>query len=251
MGIQLVQLNQCPLCKSGTASHMLRYQLRQFQVFQCKSCGLEFIDPSLDPKSMMEIYHSSETLQEINPSLENYYEYENLGTNTVTYSDYTQALDELGRFSKEKSLLEAGSGTGSFLKVAQEKGWQVWGVDSSPENIERASQAGIPGDVSGFLECSPSKKFDAVVFWDLIEHPQDPLQFILKCREITKDPGFVMISAPHYPNILTLLARLIYCLSFKRVKFPIEQLYVLEHTSYFSLESLSRLLEKGGFKVVK
>jgi len=39
--------------------------------------------------------------------------------------------------------------------------------------------------------------------------------------------------------------------SFGKVIFPIKQLYVVEHTTYFSLKTLRRLLEGEGFRMLK
>ena len=199
----------------------------------------------------MEIYRSSATLKEINPALKEYYEYDTLEPYSLTYRDYDRALKTLASLIQGRDLLEVGCGTGSFLKFAQSRGWRATGVDSSPENIRELEKKGIRGIATGFLDYSPSESFDVVVLWDLIEHPQDPFCFVEKARELLKRGGLLLIATPHDPNLLSNLATMAYRLSGGRIKFAARQLYVIEHTSYFSIKTLSMLLERANFKVVK
>ncbi len=108
MALKLTKVGQCPICRNG-GDHQELYQLEKFNVYQC-SCGVKFIDPSLDEEAMINVYQSTEHLKEINPVLEHYYEYETLAPNSKTYQDYVKALSELSRFTTKRSLLEVGCG---------------------------------------------------------------------------------------------------------------------------------------------
>jgi cyclopropane fatty-acyl-phospholipid synthase-like methyltransferase len=247
--LNLVKVGHCPLCKIPAAPKLL-FQLEKFGVYQCP-CGHKFIDPSLDGLSQIEIYRSSETLKQINPALEHYYEYETLDPKSLTCADYTRALDEVSRLSPGRRLLEVGCGTGSFLDYARTKDWSVHGVDSSHENIAKLRERGVEGEACGFLDFQSRDQFDVIVLWDLIEHPQDPGAFLDKSRELLKTGGLLLIATPLDPNILTLLAGAMYALSGGRINAPLNQLYIIEHTSYFSLKTLSHLLGQHGFGVSK
>jgi len=249
MTLQLVELGCCPVCKTKTP-HTPLYQLQKFKVYQCR-CGVKFIDPSLSGESMMEIYRSSEDLRAINTTLEHYYEYETLKPGTKTYRDYSQALKALAGLTAGRELLEVGCGSGSFLKVAKEHGWQAAGVDSSAENVSKLQAEGLEAAASDFLDYQPPKKFDAVIFWDLIEHPQDPGKFIEKARELLKPQGYLLIASPHDPNLVTIIAFWLYQLSQGKMKWPLERFYVVEHTSYFSIDTIKRFLASKGFKTVR
>ena len=249
MKLQLTRTGCCPACR-GESGHRFLYHLRSFDVFECP-CGLKFIDPSLDEKSMMEIYQSSEALQKINPTLEHYYEYESLHPQTKTYRDYTRALETVAKDQSGREILEVGCGRGSFLKVAREKGWNVYGIDSGKENIEALAENGIDAVCSGYLDFETDRRFDVIVLWDLIEHPQNPRPFLEKTRELLSPGGLLLIASPHEPNFLTILASWIYRLSGGSVKSPLERFFVMEHTSYFSLQSIDRFLASGGFKTIR
>lgn len=248
--INLVRTGICPVCRKKEGVREV-CRTPKTGVFYC-ACGLEFIDPSLDEGSMAEIYRSSELLKDINPALGTYYEYDTLNPGTKTYRDYKEALEKLNALnSTGRELLEVGCGAGGFLEVAAKNGWSVTGLDSSLENTAKLSAKGLPAICAPFLSYHEKHRFDAVVLWDLIEHPQDPLGFVKKCHELLRDGGLLLIATPNYPNLLSILAKVTYQLSFGKMKGPASRLYFLEHTSYFGRDSLARLLRLGGFEPVK
>ncbi len=246
--MKFIQQNRCPVCRElcGTP----RLKLKDFSVFVCSSCGLRYIDPSLDGQSQMEIYQTSETLAKINPALKHYYEYDTLDKTTRTYKDYIQALNRASRLTDGRELLEVGCGTGSFLQAAKTAGWEVCGVDSGKSNIDSLSQKGIEGYCQGFLEWETLQRFDVIVLWDLIEHPQDPSLFVAKCYELLKSGGLLLLATPQDPNLLTVLSDLFYDISFGQCRAPASQLYIMEHTSYFNARTLGRLVAQSGFETV-
>ena len=136
LNIDLVETGICPLCRDGTNKKLL-FALERTNVYGCAACGLKFIDPSLSAETMTTIYTSSESLREINPVHEHYYEYDTLDAKSATFRDYATALDRVSTYVKGRDLLEVGCGTGGFLEFARGKGWNVSGVDSSVENIAK------------------------------------------------------------------------------------------------------------------
>lgn len=241
-------MGRCPACLSTSGLRQI-FRLSKFDVFLC-GCGARFIDPSLDGASQMAIYQSSELLAQINPALERYYEYETLDPASSTCRDYDEALNRLKLFSPGTRLLEVGCGAGSFLKFAKLKGWQVHGVDSGMENIRALREEGIEATCSSFLDFQTNHRFDCIVFWDLIEHPQDPGEFIKKCRNLLSPKGLILIAAPLDPNLLSVIASALYHVSAGSLKFALEKLYIAEHTSYFSIPALSKFMNRFHFKTV-
>ena len=249
MKLEFIEQKVCPLCKCQSESKLL-YQLEHFGVFDCV-CGHRFINPALDNKSMMEIYHSSADCQQINPAMAHYYEYETLNPKTRTYSDYSKVLETATQMTAGRDLLEVGCGTGAFLELAKKRGWQPFGVDSSSENIRKVTERGIDGVCTDFNHFFTEKKFDFIALWDLIEHPDNPGALIHKSFEILKHDGLLFIGTPNYPNLLSLIAESLFRLSGGRIHTPMDRLYFPEHTSYFNQKTLSLLLSRNGFVLVK
>lgn len=249
MKLEFVEQKVCPLCERQSESKLL-YQLEHFGVFDC-ICGHRFINPALDNKSMMEIYHSSADCQQINPAMAHYYEYETLNPKTQTYSDYSRVLETASRMTPGRDLLEVGCGTGAFLELAKQKGWRPVGVDSSSENIRKVKERGIDGIQTDFNDFFTQKKFDFIALWDLIEHPGNPGALIRKSFQVLKDDGVLFIGTPNYPNFLSVIAESLFRFSGGRIHTPMDKLYFPEHTSYFNRKTLSLLLSREGFMLVK
>ncbi len=199
----------------------------------------------------MLLYNDPELLKEINPALENYYDYETLNPKSRTYADYSKALAEASRFAPGRRLLEAGCGTGSFLKFAASQGWDATGVDSGSSNIQAVREAGLKGICSGFLEMAESDVYDCVVLWDLIEHPQDPVLFVEKAKKLLAPGGLLLIATPQYPNLLTVIGETACKISGGKITAPLEKLYILEHVTYFGTESLDKLVRQSGLQTAK
>ncbi len=248
--LNLTRLGNCPACKS-TAAKNPRFKLRHFSVYICPACGLRYVDPSLDGASQMLLYNDPELLKEINPALENYYEYETLNPKSRTYADYSKALTEASKLTSGRRLLEAGCGTGSFLKFAATQGWDVTGVDSGDANIRAVREAGLKGICSGFLEMAGNDVYDCVVLWDLIEHPQDPVLFVEKAKKLLAPGGLLLIATPQYPNLLTVIAETACALSGGKITGPLEKLYILEHVTYFGTETLDKLVRQSGLQTAR
>lgn len=249
MKLEFIEQRECPLCKSKTGQKLL-YQLDRFGVFHC-GCGHRFINPVLDDKSMMEIYRSSLTYGEFNPTMVHYYEYDTLNPKSRTFKDFNRTLKEAERLSPGRELLEIGCGTGAFLELAKQSGWIPFGIDSSPENIQKVMQKGIDGVCLDYKDFYSKHQYDCVALWDFVEHPRDPSDLLRKSYEILKPGGLLFIATPNYPNLLTVSAESLFRISGGRIRFPINQFYIPEHTSYFNLKTLTLLLFREHFTLVR
>lgn len=248
--IQLIATGRCPVCFQPSSKNP-RFQLDDFSVFDCPSCSVRFIDPSLTSDQQMLIYQNSEILTQINPALEEYYEYDVLNPNSRTFKDYERALNQAETKVETKTLCEIGCGTGAFLKYAKSRGWEVSGLDSSAENIAALKNSGINAIHADIFQTNQLPQFDVVVLWDVIEHPQDPRGLLKICMRLLKPHGILLIATPCYPNLLSVLAGIFYLLTFGKWCGPIKKMYMLEHTSYFSPATLEGLLSKSGYKEVE
>ncbi|MDX2129239.1 MAG: class I SAM-dependent methyltransferase [Chloroherpetonaceae bacterium] len=110
---------------------------------------------------------------------------------------YTLALQFLAPKSK---LLDIGCGTGYFLEKAQEA-FQVWGVDASPIAVGMCQKRGLIGVSQGSpenLSAVQGNTFDAVTFFDVIEHLDDDLGALLRAKDLLSSKGLCLITVPAY-----------------------------------------------------
>ncbi len=245
---ELIPTGICPSCRSARPARPT-YCLPFFNVFDCEVCGLRFIDPSLTDEEQMRIYQSQDTIQSVNSALASYYDYDALNPKTRTYRDYDTALEKAGATVAHRSLCEIGCGAGSFLKLAQSRGWTVAGIDSSHENVKKLQASGIPAIQGNIFEKDDWPQFDCVALWDVIEHPRDPGHLLSRCRKLLKPGGVLLIATPCYPNLISRIAGMISRLSAGKIRGPLEKMYMFEHIAYFSKNSLAHLLRRGGFEM--
>ena len=246
LSLKLMNLPQCPACRSSKRD--LLFKVPDTQVYGCSSCGLRYLDPCLDPEAMKDAYESEDSLKSMHDFHEGYYEYGDLNTPSQTLHDFQRGLDLLEKACPQKGrILDVGFGNGLFLAAAKKRGWQVQGIDSSTSNIETAKKKfGLELTRAPWEEFSSSEKFDAIAFWDLLEHFPDPNTAIQKVRAHLKPNGAVLFAVPNDDSFLAFLAITLYRLGLKK---SIQKIYLLEHVCYYSIRTLSSLLKANGFSL--
>ncbi|MBI4970694.1 MAG: class I SAM-dependent methyltransferase [Candidatus Omnitrophica bacterium] len=249
--IQWCQREVCPACSGGNWSKL--FSFRQIHVYQCLECGLKFLNPCLNELSTAAIYQTSDSLKEVNPLLEHYYEEspEKIWAG-ITGRDFQKALEWLTSRVSGRNILDVASGNGIFLGYAKKQGWNPEGVDPSWKNAESVRKNyQVDVTVSGFLEYDKFEpKFDVITFWDFIEHPPKPSLYIQKVKNHLKPGGIFVLATPNIDNLLYHTAEALYRISSRNFSGPLAKMYTIEHACYFNLKTLTRLLEKNGFKVV-
>jgi len=87
--------------------------------------------------------------------------------------DRTRVLDDLFPLGRGRSALDIGCGLGHFSAMLTAKGWRTTGIDTDPQNIERAAGVLVEsflGDAVGVTRGLPESQFDLVLALEIIEH---------------------------------------------------------------------------------
>jgi len=157
-------------------------------------------------------------------------------TNTERFNHYSQVLSNLSEYTGGRELLEIGLGGCECVLVAQEMGFNVFGVDIMDSGVALAGKYGINAVLQDFMSFKTEKKWDIIVFGDVIEHVSDPRTALLKLYDLLKDDGVILISTPNFDSAFS-------------VVHGHEDGMRLEvsHKNYFSRISLFNLLEQCGF----
>ncbi len=243
-GLRQMALPHCPACRAALREK--KYQLKESVLYECLACRLKYLDPCLDPAAMKKAYESDQSLAALHNFHEGYYDYGDLQTPSRTLADFKRGLGLLENIQPQKGkILDVGFGNGLFLAAARERGWDVRGIDSSPVNRQTAKRKfGLDLELSGFENYEPHEIFDAISFWDVIEHLPDPLTAIQKAAALLKPGGLALIAVPNDHSLLALLAGFLYRLGLKNT---VNKIYFLEHVTYYAPDTLQKLLEAQGF----
>jgi 2-polyprenyl-3-methyl-5-hydroxy-6-metoxy-1,4-benzoquinol methylase len=96
------------------------------------------------------------------------------------------------------TLLDIGAGTGDFLRIAKEKGWQVQGTEPNKNASKLALEKGI--ELKPLLNDFEGKHFDVVTLWHVLEHIPNLEETILKLSALVKPNGTLIIAVPNFKS---------------------------------------------------
>ena len=95
-------------------------------------------------------------------------------------------------------ILDIGAGTGDFLYVAKENGWNTTGIEPSDKAKEIAKNKGVKFvNATTDLE---AHSFDVITMWHVLEHVPD-LDFQIKeLKRLLKPSGSLIIAVPNFKS---------------------------------------------------
>lgn len=211
----------CPNCPSSLIRKQL--SLGKFSVFLCSECGNSFTYPV--PNNLAYYYQHSYW---ISPGVVGRLK------SSVFRLFQKRRVKWLQLFVKKGAVLDVGAGEGTFIKSLPSI-FQGVGIDS--QTAEIANPQIINAD---FLKWRNSNKFDAIVFWESLEHVTSPQKYLSKAHQLLKPKGYILIE---YPRFDSLEARL-----FGKFWFHLD---LPRHLFHFTRPGLTYLLNKNGFTIQK
>ncbi len=113
-----------------------------------------------------------------------------------TFSRYLEILESFK--PKKGSLFDVGAATGVFIEMAKKRGWDASGIELLSHNEavgEKQRQARIAqGNFEEYREGEES--FDAIAFWDVLEHFVHPELAVKNAGRMLKSGGILAINTP-------------------------------------------------------
>jgi len=100
-----------------------------------------------------------------------------------------------------KSLLDVGCGTGDFLQVAFQSGWNIAGIEP---NLQARAIANKKTNDSAFdseqLFNFESQSFDVITLWHVLEHLPDLEAHFALFKKLLRPDGVLIIAVPNYKS---------------------------------------------------
>lgn len=223
---------KCPNCQNSPqppkASPWVRkYRVRGFEVLYCRSCLNGFTYPV--PENIAKYYGKD------------YWSFSSgLGSiKNFIYSHFQQrrafwlktyvipAKDDIIR------VLDVGAGEAVFAKSLG-KNFRVLSLDVPGAKINNREVLKVD-----FLKWQTGQKFEAITFWESLEHTRSPQIYLEKAHRLLKGQGLIFIEYPRFNSPEALMFRS----SWYHLDLP-------RHLSHLTDRGLEKILKKAGFKVI-
>lgn len=116
------------------------------------------------------------------------------------YSKYVRTVNKYAN-SKQIKFLDVGCGNGTVLKLLEAEGFnKLYGVDISELFVKSAAKKGLKNVLHYDGETLPFKNsfFDIIGSFNVLEHTQDPEQYLEEEIQKLKKGGFLIVACPNF-----------------------------------------------------
>lgn len=100
--------------------------------------------------------------------------------------------------SPKGKLLDIGAGTGDFLVVAKNDGWQITGIEPSAKAKGIAINKGVTFAES--ISALESHSFDVITMWHVLEHVPNLDEYLTELKRLIKPSGTIVIAVPNFKS---------------------------------------------------
>ena len=230
----------CPVCNTDhfeTIGEKDRYGLH-YQTNICINCGLVCTNPRMDQNSYNSYYNLEYRKLYVGSSSATedfFYSQQNRGKKIY---DLLMSKNLIADDSS-KRILEVGCGAGGILEVFKQKGHKTKGIDLGQEYIKFGIEKYQLDLKYGFLsDLVIDEKPDVIIYSHVFEHILDLNSELQLIKKIATKNTIIYIEVPGIKEVHL------------NYKSNILLYFQNSHTFNFSLESLSNVFNKHGFKLI-
>lgn len=207
------------------------FKINSYPIIKCEKCGLVYIDYKFTGEELESFY----TLQNYH-----YLEGDIRAMEQRSFLHAERDLNVIRKYVKKGKLLDVGCAMGFFLKIANEYGFEPFGVDISSDLSTLARERYGLNVITGTLENTKFKSdfFDVVTLFSVLEHVSDPLGTLKMINRYTKKEGLLFIKVPNYNRVSI------------KLSWEKDLIFDKRHLFYFTPKTLTEILKKAGFEIL-
>lgn len=232
---------KCQLCGSSNFSilHDRGRHNKTVYNYICNQCGFVFILPRPDSLKLKTLYEEGEfsrTERNLSvPDDQKFNQSEQIARDRLLILE-----QKIGNYlwsqDRQKSVLEIGCGTGSFLRLMRGCGWNVLGLEPDAVYSEASKKRYGIQVINQILEdFDVEKHFDLACSFHVIEHVEDPNVFLASIHRLLLDEGYLYLECPSIDRWYGKTIDFFFC---------------DVHINTFSQKTLLAFLAKNGFQTV-
>src|SRR3989344_6672687 len=213
---------ECPNCNQSKRVSLKFSSINKFNIYFCKLCQNGFTHPV--PNNLTKYYHSNYW---ISPGI--------LGKfKKITFNLFHQRRRHwLKRYLKKGRILEIGAGEGDFIDLIGNR-YEAIGIEFPSAKIKNKNIL-----KTDYLNWQPNNKFDAIIFWESLEHVKQPQNYLEKTNSLLKKRGLIFIELPRFD-----------CLEAKIFKNHWFHLDPPRHLAHITNVGLKKMLTRTNFTII-
>ena len=217
---------------------------------RCRECGVVFRAGQVGAEDLRRTYDKDYYLKAWPGSLGQFFsEFDPERHHKTRF--LVRQLAELSRLCGGPGrILDVGCANGVFPWLAQKAGWQAEGLEVSPFAAEWGrKQFGVTIHEVDLANLPPGPAYDAITFWDTIEHLPDPAGALRAAFARLRPGGYLAALTPDIDSLVNSLVHAAHRLAPRRTRPLLGKLYHQDHLSFFNPGSLAQALLAAGFTV--
>ncbi len=220
----------CCVCSNTQPNKFtLKYQKENFAVVTCNDCSHHFIPHYYRKQIQYTQYKNADVTAAVRA-----------GNNWVKVQRHKLRFKFIKKYIKSGKLFDLGAGWGHFMLAGKELGYDVYGVEISEQPyLYCVNDLKLPVDHIDFFKMDETKKFDVITMWDVLEHIDQASPFLEKCNKLTNPGGYLFLQVPQIDSY------------FAKKHKDNWKMMGLDHVNYFSKKTITQILEKNGYEVLK
>lgn len=225
------QKRPCPLCGFPEFEHL--FVKDAFDHVKCNRCSFVFVSPVLTDDAYVRFYENDDRWTGVMLNEEE------RRINRMVYS-YALRFLENENAIQDKKILDIGSGSGYFLEIAREFGWNTKGIELNKSMIGFSRGKNL--DVTNDSLCNVRNgygRFAVITLWYVLEHIKDLRGFMREVCDTLLHGGQLLVAVPQLDAL-------------------VNRLYGKEsatfagysHINFFNIDSLNQLVLDYGLELV-
>jgi len=192
------RLEACPICSEHQLTNKMVVEdhsisKESFVIVECDNCRFQFTNPR-PTEAQLPKYYESEDYISHNDSSSSLMDVVYRWARSYMLRKKLKWINSLD--CPEKSLLDYGCGTGSFLKVCQQRGWNTTGIEpiDKARNIALANKLEVHSSLD---QASINKSFSVISLWHVLEHISNLDEVLGSLKKMLLPHGYLVIALPN------------------------------------------------------
>jgi 2-polyprenyl-3-methyl-5-hydroxy-6-metoxy-1,4-benzoquinol methylase len=195
------KVEKCPLCESESLSNYMickdfMVTGESFALTQCTDCNFIFTNPRPSEANAHKFYDSPKYISHNHKPTSPF----EIAYSFIRSYAINKKIDLIQSYVEKGKILDIGCGTGSFLKVIKDRGWDIQGIESNDSANQLVSSKLDVKIQKSIFDLPAKKTYNAITLWHVLEHLYDINDALSHIKKIKAKKGRIFMALPNYQS---------------------------------------------------